>query len=58
MNGYLRPTAHVLDLAGVQTLLLGALHAGKHPGAAEPHGVDGSVIMEVWPVWDDLQGKT
>lgn len=52
---YLWPRPPVFDLTGVQALLLGVLHAGKDPGAAETYGVDGALVVEQHPVCDDLQ---
>lgn len=52
---YLRLHTAVLDLTGVQTLLLWTLHAGKHPSTAVAHRVDGTLIMEARPVGDDLE---
>ena len=51
---YLWAAASIFDLAGVEALLLRALRAGEHACAAEPHRVDGAVIMETWTVRDDL----
>lgn len=48
----LRPT--ILDLTGVQTLLVWALHAGIDSSTAVAHRVDGTLIMEARSVGDDL----
>lgn len=53
-SGYLRLHATILDLAGIQTLLGGALHAGVRSSTAVAHGVDGALIMEARSVGDDL----
>lgn len=53
-SGYLRLHATILDLAGIQTLLVWALHAGIHSSTAVAHGVDGALIMEARSVGDDL----
>lgn len=53
---YLRTCNPVLDLAGVEALLVGVLHAGKHSRATETHWVDGALIVEQHPVRDDLRG--
>lgn len=52
---YLRQHATVLDLAGIQTLLVRVLHAVIYPRTAIAHGVDGTLIMEARPVGDDLK---
>lgn len=49
----------ILDLAGVEALLVGVFHAGKDSCAAESHWVDGTLIVEQHPVCDDLEiGQT
>lgn len=52
---YLRTCNPILDLAGVEALLVGVFHAGKHSSAAETHWVDGALIVEQHPVCDDLR---
>lgn len=52
---YLRLHTAILDLTGVQTLLLWTLHAGEHPSTAVAHRVDGTLIMEARSVGDDLE---
>lgn len=54
---YLRPGSHILDLAGIQALLVGALHAGKDPSAAEARRVDGTLVVEQHSVRDDLESN-
>lgn len=54
MEGYLGLHATVLDLTGVQTLLVWVLHAGKHSSTAVAHRVDGTLIMEARSVGNDL----
>lgn len=54
-TAYLRTCTPVLDLAGVEALLVRVFHAGKHSGAAETHWVDGALVMEKHPVRDDLR---
>lgn len=54
-TAYLRTCTPVLDLAGVEALLVGDFHAGKHSSAAETHWVDGALIVEQHPVRDDLR---
>lgn len=44
----------ILDLAGVEALLVGVFHTGKDSCAAETHWVDGTLIVEQHPVCDDL----
>lgn len=51
---HLWPRSPILDLAGVETLLLRVLHAGEDPRAAEAHRVDGALVMEQHSVRDDL----
>lgn len=51
---YLWTCAPVLDLAGVEALLVWVFHTGKHSSAAEAHWVDGTLVMEQHPVRDDL----
>lgn len=55
MRVYLRACATILDLAGVETLLIRVLHAGKHPRATEAHCIDGALIVERHSVRDDLK---
>lgn len=52
---YLGSCPPVLDLTSVEALQLWALHTGKHTCAAEAHWVDGTIVMEVRPVGDDLE---
>lgn len=47
----------VLDLAGVEALLLGVFHAGKDARAAEAHWVDGTLVMKQHSVCDDLESR-
>ncbi len=54
---YLWTCSSILDLAGVQALLVGVFHAGKDSRAAEAHRVDGTLIMEQHPVCDDLRSS-
>lgn len=54
---YLWPCSSILDLAGVEALLVGVFHAGKDAGATEAHRVDGTLIMEQHSVCDDLEGS-
>ena len=54
MEEYLGLHATVLDLTGVQTLLVWVLHAGKHSSTAVAHRVDGTLIMEARAVGNDL----
>lgn len=52
---HLRTCSTILDLAGVETLLVKVLHAGKHPCATEAHWIDGALLMEGHSVCDDLK---
>ena len=54
---YLWTCSPILDLAGVEALLVGVFHAGKDSRAAEAHWVDGALIMEQHPVCDDLESS-
>lgn len=54
---YLWTCSHILDLAGVEALLVRVFHAGKDSGAAEAHRVDGTLIMEQHPVCDYLESR-
>ena len=54
-RAYLWTCSPILDLAGVQALLVGVFHAGKDSRAAESHWVDGTLIVEQHPVCDDLE---
>lgn len=59
MRVYLWATTPVLNLAGVEALLIRALHAGEEACATETHWVDGTLVMEQHPVCDNLeQGRT
>lgn len=52
---YLRTCSTILDLAGVETLLIWVLHAGKYPCATEANWIDGALIMEWHSICDDLK---
>lgn len=52
---YLRTCSTILDLAGVETLLIKVLHAGEHPCATEAHWIDGTLLVEGHSVCDDLK---
>lgn len=52
---HLRTCSTILDLAGVETLLIRVLHASKHPCATEAHWIDGALIMERHSIRDDLK---
>lgn len=52
---YLRTCSTILDLAGVETLLIRVLHAGKDPCGTEAHWIDGALIMERHSIRDDLK---
>lgn len=52
---YLWACSPILDLAGIEALLVWVFHAGKDSCAAEAHWVDGALIMEQHPVCDDLE---
>lgn len=54
---YLWACSPILDLAGVEALLVGAFHAGKDSCAAEAHWVDGTLVMEQHSVCDDLESS-
>lgn len=56
-NFKLGPRATVLDLTGVQTLLVWVLHAGIYPSTAVAHRVDGTLVMKARSVGDDLLKK-
>lgn len=51
---YLWTCSSILDLAGVEALLLRIFHACKDSCAAEAHWVDGTFVMEQDSVCDDL----
>lgn len=52
---YLWTCSTILDLAGVEALLVGVFHAGKDSSAAEAHRVNGTLVMEQHSVCDDLE---
>lgn len=54
---YLWTCSPILDLAGVEALLVRIFHAGKDSSAAESHWVDGTLIVEQHPVCDDLESS-
>lgn len=54
---HLRPRSTILDLAGVETLLVVVLHAGEHPCATEAHRIDGALLVERHSVCDDLKRR-
>lgn len=54
MGVYLRTCSTILDLAGVETLLVEVLHAGEHARATEAHWIDGTLLVERHSVCDDL----
>lgn len=47
----------ILDLAGVEALLLRVFHAGIDTRAAEAHRVDGTLIVKQRPVCDYLKSS-
>lgn len=51
---YLGLHTTILDLTGIETLLVWALHAGIYSSTAVAHRVDGTFIMEARSVGDDL----
>lgn len=54
---YLWTCSSILDLAGVEALLVRIFHAGKDPCAAEAHWVDDTLVMEQHSVCDDLKSS-